>query len=144
MADVLDFKKLAEATEVEEVLDTDTVFVERDGVIYRVPKDKVCGSGTYVLKPKLEDITTDESTGMMIINTNYDDLAKAMEKGMSVMLLEPASTEVPVQTLYTITFMAYADETIAAAQGLPSSGVMIGSEMFGQAFLPNGSYVPTL
>lgn len=143
MADVLDFKKLAEATEVEEVLDTDKVFVERDGVIHRVTKDKVGGSGTYVLKPKPEDLAGNEN-GATVYNTNYDDLARAMEKGMSVMVLIPANENMPISMLYTVSMMGYIDEDAAVTGGFSSKGVFLVSESLGELFLPNGSYVPTL
>lgn len=81
----MDFKKLGEVATVEEILDTDTVLVARDGQIYRADKSKVGGgAGGYLLEPADEEIVamdTDEVHSQFCITSKIDDVLKGMEAG---------------------------------------------------------------
>nr|DAH18465.1 MAG TPA: hypothetical protein [Caudoviricetes sp.] len=84
----MDFVKLGEVQEVEEILDTDTVLVARDGQIYRADKSKVGGgAGGYLLEPADEEIVamdTDEQHSHFCITSKIDDALKAIEAGATV------------------------------------------------------------
>ena len=82
----MDFKKLGEVETVEEILDTDTVLVARDGKIYRADKSKVGGgAGGYLLEPADEEIVKDsDSKDLFYITSKIDDMLKAMEAGATV------------------------------------------------------------
>lgn len=81
----MDFKKLGEVETVEEILDTDTVLVARDGQIYRADKSKVGGgAGGYLLEPADEEIVamdTDEQHSHFCITSKIDDALKGLEAG---------------------------------------------------------------
>lgn len=82
----MDFKKLGEVATVEEILDTDTVLVARDGQIYRADKSKVGGgAGGYLLEPADDEITkSSDSDGAFFITSQINDMLKAMEAGAAV------------------------------------------------------------
>ena len=83
----MDFKKLGEVATVEEILDTDTVLVARDGQIYRADKSKVGGgAGGYLLEPADEEVVTDSGSddGELFITTKIDDMLLALEAGSPV------------------------------------------------------------
>lgn len=82
----MDFKKLGEVATVEEILDTDTVLVARDGQIYRADKSKVGGgTGGYLLEPADEEITkASDSSGAFFITSQINDMLKAIEAGATV------------------------------------------------------------
>lgn len=82
----MDFKKLGEVATVEEILDTDTVLVARDGQIYRADKSKVGGgAGGYLLEPADEEIVAKSGEdGAYYITTKIDDMLKAIEAGATV------------------------------------------------------------
>ena len=82
----MDFLKLGEVQEVEEILDTDTVLVARDGQIYRADKSKVGGgTGGYLLEPADEEITkASDSSGEFYITSQINDMLKAIEAGATV------------------------------------------------------------
>ena len=82
----MDFKKLGEVATVEEILDTDTVLVARDGQIYRADKSKVGGgAGGYLLEPADAEITkASDSSGVFYITSKIDDMLKAIEAGATV------------------------------------------------------------
>lgn len=84
----MDFKKLGEVATVEEILDTDTVLVARDGQIYRADKSKVGGgAGGYLLEPADAEIVKDSSSddsGQFYITTKIDDMLLALEAGSPV------------------------------------------------------------
>lgn len=82
----MDFKKLGEVATVEEILDTDTVLVARDGQIYRADKSKVGGgAGGYLLEPADEEIVKDsDSSGLFYITSQINDMLKAIEAGATV------------------------------------------------------------
>lgn len=81
----MDFKKLGEVATVEEILDTDTVLVARDGQIYRVDKSKVGGgAGGYLLEPADEEIVavdTEEEHSQFYITSKIDDVLKGVKAG---------------------------------------------------------------
>lgn len=81
----MDFKKLGEVATVEEILDTDTVLVARDGQIYRADKSKVGGgAGGYLLEPADEEIVatdTAEEHSQFCITSKIDDVLKGMKAG---------------------------------------------------------------
>lgn len=84
----MDFKKLGEVATVEEILDTDTVLVARDGQIYRADKSKVGGgAGGYLLEPADDEVVTDSGSddgGQLFITTKIDDMLLALEAGSPV------------------------------------------------------------
>lgn len=84
----MDFKKLGEVATVEEILDTDTVLVARDGQIYRADKSKVGGgAGGYLLEPADNEVVADSSSddgGQFFITTKIDDMLLALEAGSPV------------------------------------------------------------
>lgn len=84
----MDFKKLGEVATVEEILDTDTVLVARDGQIYRADKSKVGGgAGGYLLVPADDEVVADSSSddgGTFYITTKIDDMLLALEAGSPV------------------------------------------------------------
>ena len=81
----MDFKKLGEVATVEEILDTDTVLVARDGQIYRADKSKVGGgAGGYLLEPADDEIVAaDKNTehSQFCITTKIDNVLKGVEAG---------------------------------------------------------------
>lgn len=81
----MDFKKLGEVATVEEILDTDTVLVARDGQIYRADKSKVGGgAGGYLLEPADAEIVamdTAEEHGQFCITSKIDDVLKGVKAG---------------------------------------------------------------
>lgn len=81
----MDFKKLGEVETVEEILDTDTVLVARDGQIYRADKSKVGGgAGGYLLVPEDEEIVamdTAEEHSQFCITSKIDDVLKGVKAG---------------------------------------------------------------
>lgn len=82
----MDFKKLGEVATVEEILDTDTVLVARDGQIYRADKSKVGGgAGGYLLEPAdAEIVKASDSSGVFYITSQINDMLKAIEAGATV------------------------------------------------------------
>lgn len=82
----MDFKKLGEVATVEEILDTDTVLVARDGQIYRADKSKVGGgAGGYLLEPADDEITkASDSSNEYYITSQINDMLKAIEAGATV------------------------------------------------------------
>lgn len=81
----MDFKKLGEVATVEEILDTDTVLVARDGQIYRADKSKVGGgAGGYLLEPADAEIVamdTAEEHSQFCITSKIDDVLKGVKAG---------------------------------------------------------------
>ena len=82
----MDFVKLGEVATMEEILDTDTVLVARDGQIYRADKSKVGGgAGGYLLEPADDEITkSSDSDGVFYITSKIDDALKAIKAGATV------------------------------------------------------------
>lgn len=81
----MDFKKLGEVATVEEILDSDTVLVARDGQIYRADKSKVGGgAGGYLLEPADAEIVaadTEEAHSQFGITSKIDDVLKGVKAG---------------------------------------------------------------
>lgn len=81
----MDFKKLGEVETVEEILDTDTVLVARDGQIYRADKSKVGGgAGGYLLEPADDEIVAmdkAEEHSQFYITSKIDDVLKGVKAG---------------------------------------------------------------
>lgn len=84
----MDFLKLGEVATVEEILDTDTVLVARDGQIYRADKSKVGGgAGGYLLEPADDEVVADSSSddgSQFFITAKIDDMLLALEAGSPV------------------------------------------------------------
>lgn len=81
----MDFLKLGEVATVEEILDTDTVLVARDGQIYRADKSKVGGgAGGTLLEPADAEIVamdTAEEHSQFCITSKIDDILKGVKAG---------------------------------------------------------------
>lgn len=81
----MDFLKLGEVATVDEILDTDTVLVARDGQIYRADKSKVGGgAGGFLLEPADEEIVamdTAEEHSQFCITSKIDDVLKGVKAG---------------------------------------------------------------
>ena len=81
----MDFVKLGEVETVEEILDTDTVLVARDGQIYRADKSKVGGgAGGFLLEPADDEIVaidTNEEHSQFCVTSKIDDVLKGLEAG---------------------------------------------------------------
>lgn len=81
----MDFLKLGEVATVEEILDTDTVLVARDGQIYRADKSKVGGgAGGCLLEPADDEIValdTEKEHSEFCITSKIDDVLKGVKAG---------------------------------------------------------------
>ena len=110
----MDFKKLGEVATVEEILDTDTVLVARDGQIYRADKSKVGGgAGGYLLEPADEEIVamdTGEQHSQFYITSKIDDVLKGVKSGAPLAVKMDGthiSNDIAGTSLYTaISFFA--------------------------------------
>lgn len=84
---MVDFKKLGDVEQVEEVQESDTVLVVRDGEVYRADQSQLGGGGTggMLLVPGEGEVVYDADLGGLVITTaNVDDLFAAYEQGANV------------------------------------------------------------
>ena len=145
----MDFKKLGEVATVEEILDTDTVLVARDGQIYRADKSKVGGgAGGYLLEPADEEIVamdTGEQHSQFYITSKIDDMLKAIEAGATVTIKIDGKHVIDGMegaTVYTsLVFAANGGPMEAELPGVALMGyAMMGD--FASIYFTNGGPVP--
>lgn len=79
-----DFLKLGDVETVNEVLNTDTVFVERNGSIYRADKSKVGGAGGYLLELEDEEIAISDDG--LVVTKDVTDMIAAYQAANYVCL----------------------------------------------------------
>ena len=148
----MDFKKLGEVATVEEILDTDTVLVARDGQIYRADKSKVGGgAGGYLLEPADAEIVamdTEEQHSQFCITSKIDDVLKGVEAGAPVTVKmdgKHISSGYAGTSIYTaISFFASggALETLVPGAVLIGGGLSLTGSLTQFAFT-NGGPVPS-
>lgn len=144
----MDFRKLGEVATVEEILDTDTVLVARDGQIYRADKSKVGGgAGGYLLEPADEEIVKDsDSSGVFYITSKIDDMLKAIEAGATVTIKMDGkhfAESMEGAVLHTCLIAAASGEPIETQlPGFTLMGFAFAGGDFGQFFFTNGGPVP--
>lgn len=144
----MDFKKLGEVATVEEILDTDTVLVARDGQIYRADKNKVGGgAGGYLLEPADDEITkASDSSGAFYITSQINDMLKAIEAGATVTIKidgKHANDDMAGATVYA--------SLVFAVNGGPMETELPGVALMGYAmmgdfaliYFTNGGPVPS-
>nr|DAL27146.1 MAG TPA_asm: hypothetical protein [Caudoviricetes sp.] len=127
----MDFLKLGEVSTVEEILDTDTVLVARDGQIYRADKSKVGGgAGGYLLEPADGEIVkASDSSGVFYITSQINDMLKAIEAGATVTIkMDGKHFEESMAGTVMRTCL------IAAASGGPLETQLPGIALIGYAF----------
>lgn len=145
----MDFKKLGEVATVEEILDTDTVLVARDGQIYRADKSKVGGgAGGYLLEPADEEITkSSDSDGVFYITSKIDDMLKAIEAGATVTIKMDGKHfgEGMAGAVFHICLIAVASGGPLETQmpGIALIGFAFTEGDFGQICFTNGGPVPS-
>lgn len=142
----MDFKKLGEVATVEEILDTDTVLVARDGQIYRADKSKVGGAGGFLLEPADEEISgTSEA---LYITSQINDMLKAIEAGATVTIKmdgKHLGEGMEGAVLHTCLIAATSGEPIETQMpGIALVGYAFtgAGEGFGAVFFTNGGPVP--
>lgn len=130
----MDFKKLGEVATVEEILDTDTVLVARDGQIYRADKSKVGGgAGGYLLEPADDEIVAKSGEdGSYYITTKIDDMLKAVEAGAAVTIKMDGSHILDGLTGVTLTIATVLNFTMG---GEYVEQAMPGIKLFGGAYI---------
>lgn len=148
----MDFKKLGEVETVEEILDTDTVLVARDGQIYRADKSKVGGgAGGYLLEPAdAEIVATDtaEEHSQFCITSKIDDILKGVKAGAPLTVKmdgKHISNTYAGTSIYTaISFFASGGivETGMPGVVLYSGGFNVFSGDFALFIFTNGGPVP--
>lgn len=147
----MDFKKLGEVETVEEILDTDTVLVARDGQIYRADKSKVGGgAGGYLLEPADEEIVamdTDEQHSHFCITSKIDDALKGLETGAPLTVKmdgKHISEDMAGAVLRTCLIAAASGEPIETQlPGIVLMGFAFAGGDFGQFLFTNGGPVPS-
>lgn len=80
----MDFMNLADVPEVESVQDGDTVFAVRDGEVCRVAKDKVSGTGNYVVNVAAGEIVADDA---FVVLTPVPGMLEAVANGAVVTIV---------------------------------------------------------
>lgn len=145
----MDFKKLGEVETVEEILDTDTVLVARDGQIYRADKSKVGGgAGGYLLEPAdAEIVKASDSSGTFYITSQINDMLKAIEAGATVTIKMDGKhfEESMAGTVFHICLIAVASGGSLETQmpGIALVGFAFTGGDFGQICFTNGGPVPS-
>lgn len=145
----MDFKKLGEVETVEEILDTDTVLVARDGQIYRADKSKVGGgAGGYLLEPAdAEIVKASDSSGTFYITSKIDDMLKAIEAGATVTIKMDGKhfEESMAGAVFHICLIAVASGGSLETQmpGIALVGFAFTGGDFGQICFTNGGPVPS-
>lgn len=147
----MDFLKLGEVATVEEILDTDTVLVARDGQIYRADKSKVGGgAGGFLLEPADDEIVamdTDEQHSHFCITSKIDDALKAIEAGapLTVKMDGKHISEDMAGAVFHICLIAVASGGPIETQlpGIALVGFAFTGGDFGQICFTNGGPVPS-
>lgn len=145
----MDFVKLGEVATVEEILDTDTVLVARDGQIYRADKSKVGGgAGGYLLEPADAEIVKDSnSSGAFFITSQINDMLKAIEAGATVTIKMDGkhfAEGMEGAVLHTCLIAAASGEPIETQlPGIVLMGFAFAGGDFGQFLFTNGGPVPS-
>ena len=145
----MDFVKLGEVETVEEILDTDTVLVARDGQIYRADKSKVgSGAGGYLLAPADEEIVAKSGeNGSYYITTKIDDMLKAIEAGATVTIKmdgKHISNDMAGATMYVSLMAAANGGTIGTElPGVALVGYAFTGGDSGTIYFTNGGPVPS-
>ena len=145
----MDFLKLGEVATVEEILDTDTVLVARDGQIYRADKSKVGGgAGGYLLVPADDEITkSSDSDGVFYITSKIDDTLKAIEAGATVTIKmdgKHIDDSMAGATMYICLLLAAGGGTIGTEQpGVALMGFVLMGGGLGSIYFTNGGPVPS-
>lgn len=145
----MDFKKLGEVETVEEILDTDTVLVARDGQIYRADKSKVGGgAGGYLLEPADAEIVEDsDSSGVFYITSQINDMLKAIEAGATVTIKMDGKhfgEGMKGAVVHTCLIAAVSGEPIETQlPGIVLMGFAFAGGDFGQICFTNGGPVPS-
>lgn len=134
---MVDFKKLGDVEQVEEVQESDTVLVVREGEVYRADQSQLGGGGTggMLLVPGEGEAVYDESLGGLAITTaNVDGLIAAYEQGANVSIQIDGGVASPEMAGLTVTLplifgakgamvteqgMAYIGFTLFFAEPLP-------------------------
>lgn len=145
----MDFKKLGEVATVEEILDTDTVLVARDGQIYRADKSKVGGgAGGYLLEPADDEIVAKSGeNGTYYITTKIDDMLKAIEAGATVTIKmdgKHIDDSMAGATVYICLLLAAGGGTIGTElPGVALMGFVLMGGDLGPIYFTNGGPVPS-
>lgn len=145
----MDFKKLGEVATVEEILDTDTVLVARDGQIYRADKSKVGGgAGGYLLEPADDEIVTKSGEdGTYYITTKIDDMLKAIEAGATVTIKMDGKhfeESMAGAVLHTCLIVAASGGPLETQfPGIALMGYAFAGGDFGAFYFTNGGPVPS-
>lgn len=149
----MDFLKLGEVATVEEILDTDTVLVARDGQIYRADKSKVGGgAGGYLLEPADAEIVamdTAEEHSQFFITSKIDDILKGVKAGAPLTVKmdgKHISNDYAGASIY-IAISSFASggalETEMPGVALYSGGFNVFSGDFALFIFTNGGPVPS-
>ena len=144
----MDFKKLGEVATVEEILDTDTVLVARDGQIYRADKSKVGGgAGGYLLVPADDEIVAKSGeNGEYYITTKIDDALKAIEAGATVTIKmdgKHIDDSMAGATVYICLLLAAGGGTLGTEQpGIALMGYALIGDLVA-IYFTNGGPVPS-
>lgn len=80
----LDFENLADVPMIDEVQDTDTVLVVRDGEVFRADGGNLGGGGGYVVIPDAADIHKIEDGAMFAIDTPVPGIMDAIKSGQPI------------------------------------------------------------
>ena len=145
----MDFVKLGEVATVEEILDTDTVLVARDGQIYRADKSKVGGgAGGYLLEPADAEIVKDsDSSGAFFITSQINDMLKAIEAGATVTIKMDGKhfgESMEGAVLHTCLIAAASGGPIETQfPGIALMGYAFAGGDFGAFYFTNGGPVPS-
>lgn len=145
----MDFKKLGEVETVEEILDTDTVLVARDGQIYRADKSKVGGgAGGYLLEPADAEITkASDSSGAFFITSQINDMLKAIEAGATVTIKmdgKHIDDSMAGATVYICLLLTAGGGTIGTElPGVALMGFVLMGGDLGPIYFTNGGPVPS-
>lgn len=144
----MDFVKLGEVATVEEILDTDTVLVARDGQIYRADKSKVGGgAGGYLLEPAdAEIVKASDSSGTFYITSQINDMLKAIEAGATVTIKMDGkhfADDMEGAVLHTCLIAAASGGTLETQMpGIALMGLAFAGGDFGIFYFTNGGPVP--
>lgn len=145
-----DFKRLGDVDTVDEIQDSDTVLVVRNGEVYQVDKSKVGGSGAggYLLEPAEGEVYVG-GDGYICINSSIDGLQEAVEAGSPVTLalnwgvvLDDGYDEALGTGYGIVTGITFAEAiTSYEESGIKAcGGVIIGGESYIVVFAPGVSF----